>query len=422
MSLVNPGFRTLGAVALCAALSACTEKLESETGCPLLCNGQGAPIQNITIEPVVSDTTLPSTLATGAEIFLPLVTRGDTADTRAIVRFDSIPSRYQRTQADTATTAITTVDSATVRFRIDLRGSKIPGPVTIEAYDVDTAATSLLDVASLFRASRLVGSRTVAAADLKDSVRIPLSSAFVLAKAQTRSRIRLGFRAVSTAGVQFSFFSSESGAGAQLRFRVAADTLVQPLLFSPRSSTPAADSATRAALGDYLLIVRAPASGPRSAINIGGIPGSLSYLRFSIPKSILDSSVIVRASLILTQRANLQLSPLDSVTVLPLVSTATENVTDLIRASQITADFTLVPIDSLRFPVREEKERTFEIAHALQAWRALSIAKSPLALVLRATTEGSAPAEAFFHSIESAPALRPRLLISYTSRAAFGRP
>jgi hypothetical protein len=405
---------------LVAAAVSCTEKLDSIAGCPDLCTGQGAPIQTLVIEPVTLDTTVSSSSEFATEAFLFIGNRGDTLDTRGIIRMDTVPARFAK-PSSVDSSDITTVDSAFVTIRIDRRGSIVPDPVTIDVYDVDLADPNPTEVGSLFTPDRLIGTRTIAKDSLKDTLRIPLSNAAILAKAKARARLRMGFKA-RNASTQFGIFATETGQGAHVSFRVSSDTAVRRIIVSPVSSTPVNDLGKSSAYADYTLAVKTPPQGPASGINVGGYPARLSYLRFTIPQNIVDSSIVVRARLILTQIPNTQLSAADTINIIPLVGAAAGTVTDVARAARVTIDRNIALIDSVLVPVRESATRRIEIAVALQAWRIQSSTTTPHALILRSGAEGVSIAEGRFYSIEAAPNLRPRLEISYTPRTSFGRP
>lgn len=406
-------------VALVTA-SACTEKLNSVAGCPDLCTGQGAPIQTLVIEPVTLDTTVSAAGEFATEAFLFVGNRGDTVDVRAVMRFDTIPARYAKANIIDSVD-ITTVDSAFLTVRIDRRGSIVPDPVTIDLYDVDGTDANQTDVAAFFTASRLIGSRTFVKDSLKDSVRIPISNAVLLNKAQNHKRLRVGIKA-RNASTQFGIFATETGAGAHVSFRATTDTAIHALVVLPKSATPVDDIGRSTAFQDYTLPVKVPTPGPASGINVGGFPARLAYLRFTIPQGIIDSSIVVRARLILTQIPNTQLGVADTVNLIPLVGAAASTVSDISRAARITLDRNVALIDSVLVPVRESGVRRVEIAVALQAWRLQSATTAPNVLVIRSGAEGVSIAEGRFYSMEAAANLRPRLEISYTPRTSFGRP
>lgn len=412
-----PGLLVAAAIAI--AVSACAEKLESVAGCPDLCSGQGGAIQTLTIEPVILDTTISVSGEFGTDAYLLVGSRGDTLDTRPVIRFDSVPSRFARAAGDSA--SITTVDSAFLTVRVDRRGSILPGIVIVDAYDVDAVDANLTDVRGLFTPDRLIGTLTVPKDSLKDTVRIRLSNATVLARAQSRGRLRIGLRA-RTASTQFGIAATESSQNTHVTFRVTTDTAVRPIFLTPKSSTPADNAARATASADYTIAVKTAPLGPASGINIGGYPARLSYLRFTIPKLIVDSSIVVRARLILTQIPNTDLGPADTVVIIPLVGAAAATVTDISRAATVTLERGSALIDSLIVPVNQGGQRKFEIAVALQAWRLQSALGAPQVLVLRSGAEGVAIAEGRFYSMEAAPNLRPKLEISYTPRTSFGLP
>src|SRR3954471_3057788 len=81
-------------IAATLSIGACTEKLESGTACPLLCPQQAATLKDTTLEAIIFDTTVSGLPPIGAERYLMLASHGDTLDTRAIVRFDTLPQTF----------------------------------------------------------------------------------------------------------------------------------------------------------------------------------------------------------------------------------------------------------------------------------------------------------------------------------------
>jgi len=403
-----------------ALAGACTEDLDNSAGCPLLCSDQGGQIETVTLDPVVLDTTVSALTGLGTEASLLLSTRGDSIDSRAVIRFDSIPARYQRSGTDTATIPITTVDSAFIRLRVDTAGGKIPGPVTIDAFDVDTPAADTLvaPVAALFRPDRLIASRTFTPSQLKDTLIYTLPPEAILAR--RGGRLRVGLRARAAGSVELRILSMEGAPSPTvLSFRVSADTAVRPIVLSPFSRTPADQQAVATSLADYTLLVKGTPPGPLNTLNVGGLPASRVYLRFSIPAFIVDSADIVRASLLLTQRPNRGVGASDSIFIVPQISLAGIAVTDVSRAAQITV---IAAGDSLRLTPQDSGVKAIEVASVVALWRAQDVTRTPRALVLVSTREGQTPLEARFFSTEAAPNLRPRLRISFSKRQSRGLP
>lgn len=412
-------------VVACAAIAAgaCSEKLDNTSGCPELCPGQGIDVINTTIDGVVFDTTVGASAPFGSEPFMLLASRGDTLDSRVIIRFDSIPQRYRKAAAETTTTAITTVDSAYVQLKLELAERQMSGPLTVSAYDVDTTEndTSVAALLPLFRASRLIGSQTFAEADLKDSVRVPLSGAAIAAKARAGARLRIGFRITGNTG-QLHVRAVESGVPSSLSFRVSPDTAVARLVLQPLSRTPADSPDLQTALSDFQLVLRTPPDGSLQHLLAGGIPPRRTYMRFVVPSSILDSSSVIRATLLLDQISNPGFGPRDTVLVVTHLGIGGKAITDPVLASTLIAAGEQTQVDSLRVAANAAGTREIDIAPILRVWRLQADAVGPRALVLRSGREGASAAQAWFHGIESAPALRPRLRISYSPANPFGLP
>jgi hypothetical protein len=410
----------LAGVLAISILTACTEQLSTSVGCPDLCTDQEGGIETVTIDPVVLDTTVSGLLGLGTERAMLIATRGDTVDSRAVIRFDSIPARYTKSITDTTTFAITRADSARLRVRLDTVGAKFPGPVTIEAYDVNTDApdSATSAVAALFVPSRFITSKTYAVADLKDTLDLPIPESAILSR--LGQRLRIGLRAFSTSGsVQFRINAVESGLPEQLRFRVDADTSIAAVALAPYSKTPTDQSTIASSLADYTLIVKSPPGGGNPVLNVGGLPAQRAYLRFNIPPFLADTAQLVRASLLLTQIPDRSVDAKDTMTIIGHVSLAASAISDIGRAALITAQQSL---DTLKVVPGDSGVKTLEVGQIVGLWRTQSLANTPRAIVLVSGTEAQTPLRALFFSMEAAPQLRPRLRVSYSTRKTRGLP
>lgn len=419
MQLTSGRLKLAGFVILTALLAACTEKLDNSAGCPILCPGQRGEIETITLDAVSLDSTLSALTGLGTETSLLIATRGDSLDARAIFRFDSIPGRYRRPGADTTSIRVTAVDSVILRVRVDTAEGKVPDQVVLDMYDVNSGApdSAIAEIAALFVPSRLIGSVTLAKTALKDTVNIPLPAAAILDRLD--QRLRIGIRARGPQSVQLRLLSQEgAGAPTQLSYRVSPDTTIAKVQLTPSSTTPTDQPALAFSLADYTLLVRGTATGPASGLNVGGLPARRVYMRFNIP-AFLDSVDVVRATLLLTQIANPGIDPADTVSIIPHVGLATNAVTDIAKASQITA---VIPTDTLRVRHGGSGVQELEIATVMNLWRTLNAAETPRSLILISTREGNSPLEARFFPAEAAPELRPRLRVSYSTRKASGLP
>ena len=412
--------RSLATALLFVSFASCSENLDSSGVCPVLCPALGGEVQNVTIDAVVLDTTVQALSGLGTEPGLLLAARGDTLDARVIIRYDSMPTAFLPT-GDT-TQSITSVDSASIRLIVDTLSIKGTGPVTIEAYDVDTTAndTSTAAVLALFRPDRFISSQVFNRTDLKDTVFFSISNAAVLAKIQANVRFRVGLRATGTTSFQMRIISTEGGAAPLLSFRATPDTTTARVTIAPNSRTPVGESLTASHLSDYTLIAKGPPPGAPTDLNVGGLPPRRVYFRFDIPASLIDSVTVVRATLLLNQLPNSLLDPTDTVLVLPTLVLAGRAVKDPTKASQITAD---IALDTLRLKPGGSGLTQIELARAFTVWRLQSPDTLARAIVFKTLNEGNSPLEIRFSSTEDVvAALRPRLRISYTSRVPLGIP
>jgi hypothetical protein len=412
--------RLLAIAALFVSISSCSEKLDSSAACPVLCPPIGGDVQNLTLDAVVLDTTVQAFSGLGAEPSLLLAARGDTLDTRVVIRFDSLPTTFVAA-GDTAHRPISSVDSAYLQLRLDTLSIKGANPVTIEAYDVDTTAndTSTTAIVALFRPDRFISSQTFVRADLKDTLKYFISNSALLGKIQNNPRLRIGLRTTGSGSSQLRIHSAEAGLTPVLVFRATPDTATKPLTVLPISKTPAEDAIVASHLTDYTVIAKAPPPAPPGALTVGGWPPRRVYIRFDIPPSIIDSATVVRATLLLNQIPNDAIDPTDTVQLLPQVVLAGKVVTDPAKAAQIVG---AISIDTLKLRPGDAGLTNVELAGAFSLWRAQKPDTLPRAITLRSVNEGNSPLEIRFYSIEEVVALRPRLRISYTSRVPLGLP
>ena len=422
----------VAAVAGTLGLAACTEQLESGAGCPVLCPQPAIELRDTVIEAVVVDSTLTGFPAIGFEEFPLLANRGDTLETRVIVRFDSLPTTYVR--SGPGDSAIVRTDSATLNLRLLYPIIDSTRVYTVRAYDVDTAVadnsladTSVATLLPLFRPDRLLGSVGFVPTALTDSVvRIPLDTAALLRKIQNGQRLRIGL--LLDDGTRGGLrLAGQGPGGLSIRFRANPDTAVAaPVIVLPRSKTPA-DPLTAAALVDYQIVVRGFLPPSDMTLAVGGVPGRRTYLRFELPRRITDSTRVVRAALLLTQRPNPQSAQRgDTVRLAPEVLVAGGTITNLERAVRFTSRTfglggSLVGISDIVVVPEGSGPVTVDIAPLVAAWSFISADTVPRALVLRALQEGAGPT-VLFPSREAAPDLRPRLRLTYAPSLEFGLP
>ena len=416
------------ALAAPLVLTACGERLDSGAACPALCSGESLALKDTTLEAIVLDTTLSGFPPRGSSNLLTLTNSGDTADVRYIVRFDSVISSYM-SGADTV--LITAVDSAYLRIAIEAGLSRFSAPVVFEAYDVDTDAVDSVTstLLPLFTPGRLIGTVTVDSASLKDSVRLFLNNGAVAGKLANGERLRIGVRVTSAQPVRIAVLSANTTEPPLLRFDPApADTTIGFMTLPPRSRTPAGEARIALDFTDYNVVAAGQPPLPPDVIGVGGPRGRRAYFRFAIPARITDSTTVIRAALVLTQRPAPTYGFTDSIIVAPQVVIATKDIIDLSKAAMITdtiraqARPDIFQLPSLLMPPTGTVARNFDIGKVVRFWHSTTAERVPQAIVLRSTMEGIGPVEAQFYSTDAPVGLRPRLIITYLPRSEFGIP
>lgn len=408
-----------------AITSACTEEFEGGAGCPVLCPTPQAPFRDTVIDAVRFDTTLGPYPVLGVSSAALLTTRGDTLETNVIVRFDQLPDTYSP-NGTTVTAGITTVDSTFLRFFVDTLGTRASGPYTIEVFDVDTAASDSVAavVRSLFRADRKVGELRIDSARRIDSLRIPVSNQLLQARIAERSRVRLGVRIAPGANAQLRLGALIAGQAApRLTFDPASDTLYRPLDITPSTVLPGAerDDVLRLSYTVYTLAARGALPRIAGTMRVGGFPAQRPYLRIDLPSSIIDSSTIVRAELVLTQAPSGGADRGDTIAVQPMVGIARQGITDPYFATALAVDGRLAGVAPLGLVPRDSGQRVFNIVTLVRGWRALD-RDVPRFIALRIGNEGATGANVLFYDRTAPLAVRPRLRITYLPRTEITLP
>ena len=413
----------VGAALLFLGLAGCSEQVAGTLGCPQLCADQSTALRDtILTGAVVIDSTFVGFPRLGETRDFVLLSLGDTADVRIIARYDTLPIRYRVPNAATDST-IRRVDSASFIFRLDTALLKGSGPVTIDAFDVDTTAADTLTSAllPLFRPGRLIGSQTYLPADLKDTMRLTLKDAAVLTKVRDSLRLRIGLQLRGPTASKFRILAGTFPP--RIRFRVSADTTVKPDTVFVASATPADDPNLQRALTYYQVVVAgALPPPPLGRLAVGGLSGARSYLRFDIPPIVLDSVQIIRASLLLRQVTPRTLGSAlrDTIVLFTQPVLAAPAVMDLFTAATFLGSS--AGVDSLRLAPRDTGFHSIELVNLVRTWRSVGTANSTRAIVLRSALEGFTLGELLFVSSEGPVAQRPRLQLTYVPRRGFGIP
>jgi len=402
-----------------ALAAACSEHTVGGAACPILCPEQNVTVLDTVFEAVALDSSVSGFPPFGTEPSLLLATRGDTLDTRAVVRFDSLKAFYTTPAGDSA---VEQVDSAYVQLHIDKVHSTYTAPVTIQVFNVDTveADTSVVAEAQNFTPHRLIGTVTLDTNQILDSIRVPLDTAAVRAAVLDRSRLRLGLRATSAAPVMLQVVSAEGGQGPVLRYFAVPDSAIAPVE-TQSNVTGLISKIIAPDFRDYLVVIKAPPTPGNPILTVGGVPGRRVYLRFNIPSHIVDSSTVLRAALILTENPNHEIDEEKVLTIYPQLVVAGNDVLDIGRSTLLLAPAGL-GFDSVQVTPKDSGEVQIEIVNAVRTWSQTIAKNAQRAIVLRTPDEALLPHRVFFFSSEAPAAVRPRLRVNYSPRAKFGIP
>lgn len=423
----------LGVVAV-VALSACSDELDARGGCPILCPEAPPQARDTTIlltPATLAVTSIPGFPARGIEAWLYLAQVSDAAgtiDSRAVIRFDTLVTQFQ-IGIDTLR-RITALDSAFLHLSIDSAGSRATAPVRLEVYDLNRAGESGDDEAALgpaFRADRLIGSITIAADSLRDSVRVPLARAVIQDRVTTNRRLRVGLQVRSSGNAAVRLRSTNGGFIHQLSYRPAPDSGAARVFNSPDSKDPVALPFVRSAFADYNLLFAAPTVTTTNEIRVGGIAGFRSLLRFSIPSGLVDSVGIVRATLELRRVPTAGFSGGDTLELRPFIPVASTQITDSTRIAELFAPWGLQAqygpnafTEQLRLFAGDAGVARIELGGLFREWQGRGPG-FPRALLLTVNEEGTTAGALRFHA-GTAAATQPRLVITYSPRPGQGLP
>jgi hypothetical protein len=432
----------LGALALilCGTVLAagCQEKLSGGAACPALCPEQSLSFKDTVLDAVIDTDvavtgfpvlgTEPSLLAASAVIGT------DTLRSVGVVHFDALQSTFPPTATDSSRRPFVTVDSASLNVELApfpegldtvfVRGDS----VTIRLYNVDTTG-SIFDtdaIAPLIRADRLIPGavRTVARDSIAGTLQIPLPDTLIQRAVLGGEPLAFGIAAGSPDGssVQVRVISREGGTSTTLKY-VGRDG-------SSRTSVTVAENASVQGgvdvpqLADYTVVLRGTMPPDPTMLAVGGLPASRSYIRFDLPASIVESTTVVRASLLLVQRPDTRFLSGDSVTVVPRLVRARASITEPAKASALAAPDGFVDLQPLTILPQGSGPQVVELVPAIRFWKAATSIDLQRAIVLQISNEGIDPRQVLFYSTNAAvpDSLRPRLRLSYIPRASFGLP
>ncbi len=393
----------IAAALLAAALAACAEDLTVPGQCPDLCLG-GTPRMEEIVVPVVasSDTTFFGFAGLG-EVSALLVSNAIAAgEARAWYQFAARPDsvfvqeQWMPYTADSVVIALGLVARDTALSGLVLYLHRIP-------YTVDTLS-GFAFVESAMTPATLIDSIVVPDTLRRGPVRALLTGEAVARLQLTEAdsgRLAIGvrMRAAAPSGVRIGSLISSTGAALMTTYaRVAVTDTVQQR-----------QTITTATLTNGW-VTRTPTVHHPDLLYLGGAPSGRTVLRFAVPKAIIDSTSLVRATLELVPAAPLHGLPTDPAAIEVRGVTA-----DL--GAKSTPIFTF--LQSRALPVGTRDTVRIEVFGLVQLWA--SATGIPQTLYLSLAPEAGSFHEPVFFSSRSGQGT-PRLRITYLRPAPVERP
>ena len=388
-------------------VAACAEKVLAPGACPDYCPSTRIELlDSVVVGAIERDSSfrgyVPPHVAGRMQ-----VAKGSATESRGVIRFLRFAEEVQFGQISVDTRPVVVIDS--FRVNLDLEG-RSAGNGDLElvihrlpAY-VDTT-TTFADLDPFFD-----DSTEIAAIQVPDSVATEVISAILpgdafpgLAADSLVAAIGIALRSSSQGFANLGTVDANFQNITVTRY-VQVDSADGVL--AERADTTIADM-------DTFVFPTPPAPGP-TALAVGGTPSARALLRVTLPPRIVDSSNVVRATLILLPSEPTLGAPGDTL---------------LIQAEAVAADFgpkspiIPLPADSLPFASARVAVGTMDtvridITHIVVPWKGNP--NLPRSFMLRAVPEGTALAELRFNSSESAVG-SPLLQITYVPPIAIGR-
>ncbi len=425
-----------------SAVSACRDYLHGGAACPTLCPGATVVVRDTEFDgaSVLSvDTTVTgySPFSSGTEVLVAVganTAPQNTIDVRAILRFDSVTAEW-----DTAGTLVpsTFAESAYVRFWFDTLVTKSPsnGPITVSAYDVDSAGidTTTAALAALYTPARFLGSQTFTPGSRSaitgpqiDSLTIYLDSTKIVPHLTGDHLIRIGLRITSGGPAWFNVIrlTTLGTDEPSFSYRPTTDSAIVALVNAPNSASPAGDTTLEQQLAEYSVVVAGTGTPPAGYLTVGGLPASRSYFLFTLPSRIVDSTSVVRATLTLTHLASPLFSPADTMLMFPEGILSTSVVTDPGKNALFAASSTLIGVDSTWVFPGVADTVNVEFVNAIRKWAGRGIDTVQRVIVLTANNEGATPYVASFYSADPGVpvSLHPHVHIAYVNPVNYPLP
>jgi hypothetical protein len=431
---VRIGRSTLLALGVAATLAACTEDATAPGRCPAFCPGGQIQLVDTVLYVISRDSSFVGYVQADSSALM-LAVNAFGLDSRPIFLLGPVAAHAIISTTDTGYTNAISVDSATLTLNL-VRRDTLATNLRLNLYrlptTIDTSATlaslsgpftdSLLRSLNLDSIRALAGGVDSVAGDSvtgTDSLHIGLRVVIHLDSAQANyvaadsGRSAFGIRITADSLASVAFTSVQGGAGPVLTWWGTFD--------SAGTNVHRSMGAGANVFNSSVSNVSAPVLD--SNLLVGGVPSARSLLRFAIPRSIRDSTQVVRATLLLFPVTAPVGVPTDSILL---------NVARI--STDIGAKSPCVPVPavcafpglgdssvlvSTGVPIGHGDTIATDITLILHAWQGDTLA--PQALMLSQSPEGGNLVSLRINSSRTT-AFRPALHLTYVPRYRFGTP
>ena len=406
-------WRSMLAALAAAALLGCREDIAAPGQCPSLCPSADVELVDTTLTGVVVSDTSVRGFVVPHEAAILVASTLDSLKSLVLVRFPPLDTVF-RVSGDTTPVRIGSYDSVTVELTMrqrdtaakDLRVLLVRLPAGTDT--TATYATALPFFADSLIVDSIVVADSVAAATLHQSWAESVVVARLLPQAGDSGKVALGIaiRAASPTAVSFGALDL-SGAPPRITYwawgvRGAApnDTLRQAISRSPAFDT--------------FVMTPVPGAPPAGVLQVGNLPSARTLLRVDIPRRLLDSTSVVRGTLVLTltRPATGRPGEVFDVEARPVIRD--------FGGKSITASDTVVT-GLGQVTVGQTGPVEIEIGRILRFWRNPAADSLPRAILLRSRLEGAALGEVTFAG-RTAGVAAPLLQLTFVRPYAFGVP
>ncbi len=400
-------WRSAAVVAAVLALG-CTENISAPGRCPSLCpTGNVVLADTLLTAPVTSDTSVRGYVLVGEASYL-LTSSFDSLKSVALIRFSRRDSVWYPTIGSAVDTAyIGHTDSVVLLIHVAQRDTAVKN-LRLLVYrlpaNFDTGAT-YASIAPYFADSTVMDTTLVLdTAQTGDTISLHLADSLVIPPADT-GVVSLGVAMVAASPTAFTIQSGNLSTSGPLLFyyvhaKAPLDTVTKEISVAPFFST--------------FVTSPAPAQPPSGVLSLGGIPTARSTLYLSLPKVVVDSNAVVRATLLLNALQPAGGFARDSFEVI-----AQPVVRDYGTKSVLYPDSAVS--GNVLIHQGQSGQVELDIAPILRFWGTTVGDSTPRLIVLRVYPEGSILGSIAFQGAGTGPG-SPQLRVTYVKPYHFGVP